>query len=408
MGKFLELAFRNIFRNKRRTVITAVTIIVGMVVIIFVSGILADLEARWRDYLIYSSLGHIQIMASGLKDDDTLQCSIPDVNPIMNKLTKYSEIKNVTGVIDIKGLISNGDDTQVFVGNGVDPETYLRTLPKAAQGIKSGHFFRREDKEGVILAEGLARKLHAKVGESLILAANDRNESLNAVNIKVSAIEPIQDSFANDHLLLINIDNARSLTGYNPNEVSKLILTLSNADDSVRFKDLLTKDFPPASKVEVYSWHSLAGTLNSVIGLFSAIGGIITLILLAMTLIGIMNTVLMSVFERTREIGTIMAIGSSPGQVKLLFICESFCIGLFGVAVGIGAGILINSIVLLLGGLHLPPPPMSNQPLLLDPLILPDRIIIVSILVLIASILAALYPASYATKLRPVDALRAN
>lgn len=408
MFKLAQLAFRNIFRNKRRTIITEISIVIGLIVIIFAGGLLRDMEIGWRDSLIFSDIGHIQILAKGLKDEGGIKDSIKDSRVITEKLNKYSNIKGYTERIDLNGLASTGEDTQMFIGNGIDPDTQLKVLPEAASKITSGRYLKHSDINGAVIGEGLAKKLKVKLGDTLTLATNDKYESFNAVIVTIIGIATIDETFVNDHFIALHIDNARALAGYDPFETSKIILTIDKTDDALNFSKILSRDLRPQNMVEVFSWHELAGMFNQVVALFSSINVILIIILLILTLVGIMNTILMSVFERTREIGTLMAIGSAPRQVHIIFILESLFIGLIGVIIGVALGILINLSIIGLGGLRLPPPPGQISGISLSPLILPWRILSVSLLVLFTSVLGALYPAKHAARQRPVDALRTN
>lgn len=408
MFKLTQLAFRNIFRNKRRTIITETSIVIGLIVIIFASGLLQDMEIGWRDFLIFSDTGHIQILAEGLKDEGGIKDSINDSREITKILNKYPNIKGYTERIDLNGLVSTGEETQMFIGSGINPDTQLKVLPEAASKITSGRYLKGTDIYGAIVGEGLAKKLRVKLGDALTLATNDKYESFNAVNVSIIGIATIDEEFVNNHLLILHIDNARALVSYDRFETSKIVLTIDKTDEALNFSKILSREFQPQDKVEVFSWHELAGMFNQVVALFSSINVILTIILLALTLVGIMNTILMSVFERTREIGTLMAIGSSPRQVHILFISESLFIGLIGVIIGATLGVLINLSIISLGGLHLPPPPGQISGISLSPIILPEKILTVSLLVLLTSVLGALYPAKHAAKQRPVEALRAN
>jgi putative ABC transport system permease protein len=408
MFKLAQLAFRNVFRNKRRTIITEISIVIGLVAIIFAGGLLRDMEIGWRDALIFSDTGHIQIIAEGLKDDSNIKNSIKDSREITGKLKKYPNIKGYTERIELNGLVSNGEDTQMFIGRGIDPNTQLNALPEAAGKITSGRYLEYSDLNGAVIGEGLADKLHVKLNDTLTLATNDKYESFNAVIVTIIGIATIDEGFDNDHFLALHIDNARTLVSYDPFETSKIVLTIDKTEDTLNFSKIISSEFQPHDQVEVFSWHELAGMFNEVVAIFTSINAILIIILLILTLVGIMNTILMSVFERTKEIGTLMAIGSAPRQVHTIFILESLFIGIIGVIIGVILGLLINLSVISLGGLHLPPPPGQISGISLSPIILPGKILSVSLLVLITSILGALYPAKHAAKQRPVDALRTN
>ena len=404
----MQMAFRNVFRNKRRTMITELAIIFGMIVIVFVSGLLKSMEIGWSENLIQSDFGHIQIMAKGLNEDESLKYTIKNSGVIAEQLKSDRNIKAFSPRINVSGLISTGENTEVFIGTGIDPETHLKMLRKATNNVVEGKYFVPGEENGSLLGIGLAGKIHAKIGDMLTLAANDKYGSLNAVDIRVTGILKTGNTFTDDHLVVFHIKNARTLASFDPDEISKFICTIDKTDDTIKVLNSLKKSFTGFDGIEIFSWHDLSSLLNSVVILFSAISNILTLILLFLTLVGVMNTVLMSTFERTREIGTMMAIGSSGKQVTALFIMESAVIGIIGIIAGNIMGIIINTFISAIGGIHLPPPPTQTRGIDLSPLILPGKLLFISLLVLITSVLAAIYPAVHASRQKPVEALRSN
>ncbi len=404
----MQMAFRNVFRNKRRTMITELAIIFGIVVIVFVSGLLKSMEIGWSENLIQSDLGHIQIMAKGLNENESLKYTIKNGAGIAAQLKSDRNIKAFSPRINVSGLVSTGENTEVFIGTGIDPETHLKMLRKATNNIVEGKYISPGDEDGALLGIGLAGKIHAKVGDMLTLAANDKYGSLNAVDIRVTGILKVGDKFTDDHLVVFHIKNARTLVSFDQDEVSKFVCTVYKTDDTIAVMNSLKKSFAGNDGIEIFSWHELSSLLNSVVILFSAISNILTLILLFLTLVGVMNTVLMSTFERTREIGTMMAIGSSGTQVVALFIMESAVIGVIGIIAGNILGIIVNIFISAIGGIHLPPPPTQTRGINLLPLILPGRLLFISGLVLITSVIAAIYPAVHASRQKPVEALRSN
>lgn len=405
----MQIAFRNIFRNKRRTIITDITIVLGMVVLIFASGMLKCMETNWRDNLILSDLGHVQIMAKGLKKEDSLKSSISDSRDLKAILANNNKVKFMADRINVSGLISTGENTAIFFGAGINPRETLDALPKIADSKKmvDGAFLRDNSLEDAVIGQGLAEKLNVKVGDRIMLVTNDKYDAMNSVDIMITGIIKISDQFTNDHIVYFNIDNARILTGFETNEVSRIVVTLNCVEYSIPFYETIKKQLP-SDKVEIFTWHDLSTYLNSIVALWEAINAILIAILLTLTLVSIMNTILMSVFERTREIGTSMALGASRAQIVLIFLFESFFIGILGVVIGVVLGVVINFSISMMGGINLPPPPGETKGVNLEPLILPYRIFFISVLVIIASFLAGLYPANHAAKEKPVDALRAN
>jgi len=406
MLNIFKLAIKNTLRNKRRTVLTTLMIIIGVVVILFSNAFLQSMTHSWKDDLINADLGHFQIMQKGYKENRasfTMDYTIPDASSLAINISKEPGIISATKRVSIGGLISTGNQTSPFFGSGIDVVTAGKTLPNLYNKLIKGKSL-SDQAGGAILGEGLARRLNTKIGDVLMLATYDKYKAMNAVAITVRGIVKIPEDNTNDRLVLTDYKTACSLVSFG-DEATEIVV---RTKDITRTKESMKgiREKYSRKNLEFYEWGELAGQLKQVEGLFMAFSTVVSLIIYTIVLVGLANTILMGVFERTREIGTLMAIGSSRGQIMGIFIAESIWLGVIGIVIGV----LIHVLLLMwLARTGIPmSPPGTDQKIMIYPMFNWGQFVSTGISVIIVSIIAAVYPSRFASRLNPIDAIRSN
>lgn len=404
---FYKIALKNIFRNKRRTLITEIGIITGVIVIIFVGGFLKGMSKDWSDGLINAFLGHIQIIDSkyyeNLKTRPLSRC-MKDSDGIEKILRKNSHVKGVTRRLSFGGLIGTGEKSTTFFGYGADLMTYRDVLPWFDKFAK-GETLRGDDKFGAFIGSGLAKNLGVQNGGSLMIISNTIDGQMNAIEIIVRGILTTGDQNTDDNLVVTTIEAVQSLLDMD-GMASEIVVRLDSRDSV----DIVQKDLTEQMKkyypeLTVFPWLDLSGEFATVTSMFDKIAFIVGILIFFLVAVGIANTMLMSVFERTREIGTVMAIGTEKGQIVKLFAMEGFFIGLVGAVIGVVLGSLITVIVGKIG-IRLPPAPGRTEDTLICPILIYGYVVYAAGIAIVMSILASFYPARMAARLNPVDALR--
>lgn len=401
----LKIAVRNVFRNKRRTSITEMAIIFGAITIILVGGIFEVVVQGLREQTIRTQLGHIQIHAEGYSSkgmSNPWKYVIRE--PIaIGKLTEdIPQIKTLTERVDFSGIISSGEVSTNFIGIGGIPqkESFVSSGLNILQGKNVGEI----TPDGALLGKELAEGLGVKVGDILTLLTNTVYGSFNAVEVVVEGVFQSGSAEYDKRALITTIKKAQSLLDLEG--VTSLIVILDRTEDTdIVSKELIDRFSKAGAAVELSTWKELATYYRQVKGMFDGIFGSVKFIIAIVVILGIANTMIMSVLERTNEIGTVMALGGSRRQVILLFLLEALTIGLIGGTAGIIFGSLVTKVVAIIG-IPVPPPPGQNVEFVIRPLLLSSSIIFAFILLILSSLLSGIYPAYKASKLRPVDALR--
>ena len=400
----LKIAIRNVFRNKRRTFLTEMAIIFGAIAIILVGGIFEFMVQGLREQTIKTQIGHIQIHAKGYSSKGVTspwKYVINDPSRIKKLVEKLPQVKIITERVELSGIVSSGKQSTNFIGIGVVPEkeSYVSSGLSILQGKKVGTL----SPEGALIGKGLAEGLDITVGDTVMLLTNTIYGSFNAVEVVIEGVFQTGSAEYDKRAIIITIDKARKLL--NLNGVTSLIVVLNKTEDTETASKALSNIFLKNKlSLEVVPWFKIATYYKQVKSLFDSIFGTVKIIVAIIVIFGIANTMMMSVLERTKEIGTIMALGGGRKHVMTLFILETLTIGIIGGIAGVIFGVLVTKIVAFIG-IPIPPPPGQSTALLIKPLIIRSSIFYTFFISVFTSLLSGLYPAYKATKLKPVDAL---
>jgi len=418
----LKLALRNIFRHRARSLITISTIVFGCVAIIFIGGFFEDVFVQLGEGYIEAHTGHIQVYREGFNKKgrvEPFKYLINSSKEIISIIRQLPEVDYVTERIQFSGLLNVGDNTISFIGQGVDP-SYEKCLPKEVgedlrkaykEGIKegittlnAGQGLEVQDEYGVILGEGLAASIDAKVNSSVKLITNSVNGSPNSIDMKVRGVFYTSSKSFDDIFLRIPLKTAQKLL--NTASVQALVIKLYHTDDTQEVKNKLQILFRERHlDLEMRTWDELAEFYTQTVDLFKKFYLIIKIIIFMVVVLSIFNTMNMSVMERISEIGTIMAMGSRSSGVILLFLYEGIILGLIG---GLAGDILGCGIVQAVScvGIAMPPSPGTNVGWLSHPMIVPKILLSTLVFSILIGALSAFYPAYRASRLVITDALR--
>jgi len=408
MRYLIRVALRNVFRNRKRTAITLAAVFVGIVVIIFVNGLLAGLHLSFNDQLTKGVLGDLQLQRQGYRDSAEsapLTLDVPLDDSLRAMLDGNDEIEAWSPRIRFGGLVSNGEDSAMFLGMAVDPEKERVVTPKALENVVEGTWLRDDVPNGVVMSEQLAHSLHLKVGDEITILSNTREGSMNGRDFQLLGL--LSSSLPNAPGRLIVMD--RSIVGpmlFMDNSATEIAISLRDPAHAQDVGDALrAKVSPRAIPLSVYGWKDLSPFFVDIMQMQDMVFGIVVAVLFLMVLTGIANTMLMSVFERTREIGTLMALGMRRRSVVMLFLLEALMLGVTGALLGLVVG---GTVVGLLGlhGIPFAAPGTSGAALTVYPVISTTTVLIVVVFAVVCSLVSAFYPAYRASRLEPVAALR--
>lgn len=410
MGNIFKLAVRNLLRYKRRTLLTAALVTLGVVFVLVFTSISGSFRDMMVGQITDSMLGHLQIHRKGYVaaiENLPLNMNIKQkgYQKLEQMLANDQAISAYSPRIKFGGMFSNFTETTNIRLNGVDPDKEFATVPLLAGRITTGE---KAIKKGEILVPDLlAKGMNVKVGDTVVIVATNQNGSVNGKQFRVGGIlESATGPGGRDGY--VHFYDAVELLRMEQPEISEVAIRLKSfgklhvVED--RLKAVVEAEKNQAGKpmFELHSWEQLSPFYN-IVKMLNLMTLFIKVMLIAIVLISIMNVMMMAVFERIREIGTIAAIGTPPATIRALFLVEGLCLGLFGTVVGNAVGTII---VVIVNASHITFSFSRQSGLVLKASVIPADLLVVSLIVVAVSVLASLYPAVKASRMEPIDALR--
>jgi putative ABC transport system permease protein len=414
MTKIMRLALKNLLRHTRRSLLTGLLVAVGVIAVIVFLGLSGSFKQAIVGQITDSVLSHMQVHRKGyMSSIDNLPLDRMLPAKAYLKLTAILEesqgVKAFSPRIKFGAMLSNYAQTTNVRLNGIDPAKEQLTVPLLASRIKdAAHTDTLLKKGEVLLPEVIAKGMQVKTGDTVVLVANNKDGSVNGMTYKVAGVvESLMGPGGRDGYL--HISDAKDLLRMPQMEISEVVIRVENIDAlpavAQAASDTLTpmKNKKGKPMFEVHTWDELSPFYN-VVRMIDMMNLGIKAILIAVVLISILNVMMMSVYERIREVGTLAAMGTPPRRIMGLFVAEGFLLGLASALAGaaIGLGILwvlnITGVEVAFG--------RSGRLFQLAPSVAPTEVASVCLVVLAISILASLQPAAKAARLDPVESLR--
>jgi putative ABC transport system permease protein len=347
------LAWRNVLRNRRRSLVTILIATVGCMSILVACGfalhtyqMLEDSSAR--------EFGHITIGGRDYftRDEEVpMQYGIDDYRQLDERLKNDPHVRRVLPRVALSGLISNGDKSVIFLGTGADIEAEAAVRGPFLQLLDGDYTRPGTELPTVLLGSDLARSLNARPGSGLTLLATTTAGGINAIDVMVAGIITTGWRELDKRLVYTPVTAAQRLL------MSERVSTLSVYLDSLGATPAAYDKFAAGDVAHAYKpWWEQAFYYHSVRGLYDRVFGLLGLIIALLVFFSVANTLAMAVVERTREIGTLRALGALPTEIVAQFLREGALIGAIGATLGT---LLAGAVVLALphAGLEMPPPP---------------------------------------------------
>ena len=350
-----KIAIKNILRNKRRTILTSLSMILGIASLLIFTSFISQQMKGFREGIIREGLGHIQIasdedfFSKGKFDPSAF--TIKNYDSIESGLKSNSEIKNIIPSIGFSAMAAGKEKTitllikaypreKIFFSESHDENINGKVSPSF---LIEGENFSPET-DGIIIGDLAAKILGIKCGEILTIMSILPGGALNAADFTVCGIYKGGDS--GKIYAYIPYESANKIIDFkNP---TSLTIFLSNENKTNETVQAIKNLLPDLS---IKPWNELAEFYTQVNGMYNAFLKVIAAIMVLVTVFVVMNTMSMSVFERMREIGTMRAVGTSRKRIFAMLSIEGFCLGLFGCITGILSGFVFSFIINLLGGI---------------------------------------------------------
>jgi ABC-type lipoprotein release transport system permease subunit len=404
MFQIFKMAFRDLGRNKRRTILSALAVAVGMGLLLLMSGVLVgEMQGALKNTIQLFS-GHLQIRGLNY-DENKISLKWEDLieNPqglADTVKAQYPQIVDATPRLIASGIATRGENSRGVQVIGIDPESQANQVYR--QGLIDGDFLTSDDREGILIGQPLADKLGLAVGEQVNLLVNTSNGDIVEQMFTIRGIYTTNTFGYDESTVFLPLTKAQTITG---------------AEDRASLIFIMLKDREQADSVAaalqspnytVVTWREMNELIVQVEDFSTAYMTIFYLIVLGITATVVSNTLVMSVFERTREIGILAAIGMKGRRILAQFLTEAALIATLGV---IGGLILGGAITYYFGinGLPIDISQMGLTGILIENRIYThltlDNVIYLSGLTYIITLIASFAPARMASRMEPVDAL---
>ncbi|MCM2286369.1 MAG: FtsX-like permease family protein [Desulfobacula sp.] len=406
---WIKLAFRNILKSRRRTFVTLMAVGFGFASIALFQGYIHSIYEGLRASAIHGSgIGHLTLYAKGWEahgksDPEAYMITGPDMEKIMALARENPHVTLASPRLSVSGLVSNGKTSTIFIGAGVVPEhekkikgDFYHYQTVVGSPLNSG------DEAAVEMAEGLAGQLELSPGQDGVVMGATLSGQMNAMDIHINATYNTGIADTNDKFIKLPFSFAQAF--YDTPKADSIVLLLDNWQNTDLVKAELSGRFAANHiDIEFKTWKELSLFYKNVRNMFDMIFLFIFIIVFIIVIMSTTNTMGMAVIERTREIGTLRALGLKRRGISFLFAAEGGLLGLGGCIFGLGLHSLVWAAIRYARPSYTPPGNSSPVPLLVD--FLPQSLALLMVFMTGLALFSAILPARRAARQNVVQSL---
>ena len=406
MGKLLRMAWRNVWRNRRRTLIALVAITLGLVFLMFMDGSIAGFQQAIFGNAVRLQGGNVQVHAPGYREKSKRLPLLPlaDAESVVQAARAEPQVIAASRRINTGGFVSSREATLPVAITGIEPEEEA-PVGLLADNITQGRYLANDDQDLILIGQALADRLKMGVGDRITLVGRATHEQMRRRTMTIVGIYDLRLPEAEKRLAYISLVEAQTLFDL-PGQATEVSISLEHVGQERPVAAALRAALPG---YEVDSWQELNPEMKQSLDIDKQVMNIFGLVVLLIAGVGILNLMLMAVFERTREIGLLAAMGLKRWELLVLFLLEGMLIGLLGALLGGVLGGLVVSIVGKVGIAFSSAAEMGEMMALMGDRLYPrlalNLLLGRAVTVAIIAALASLYPAWRASRREPAEAL---
>lgn len=406
MSLYLRIAWRNVWRHRRRTFLIAIGMGVTMAMLVLYDGLIGGFEQAIYGNAIQLLGGNIQVHAPGYSEKAGRKPLLPldDPEAIVRAAESQPNVVVASKRIVTGGLVTNREGAFAITIVGVETDKEGRITP-VSENILSGRYLLPDDGDVIVIGQGLATAMEIEVGDRITMVGNTTHEQTRQRTMTVIGIYDVGVPSVEKGTIYISLAEAQSLFGLE-GQVTEIVISLKQIGQEPGVMDALNTSVPG---YEVESWVTSIPDLKKTMDMKTGVMSVFGVFMLGIAAIGILNLLMMAVFERTREIGIVGALGLKPREITFLFLLEGILIGLMGAAIGAILGTAINGILGIYGLDYSQFANLTEYTALISgsiyPQLVPLKVLKHAFTVAIIAALAALYPAIEASRREPAEAL---
>jgi putative ABC transport system permease protein len=401
-----KIAFRNILRQRGRTAVSLLMIAGAVVGLVIFIGFSDHILSNMKKVAIDNESGHLQVGTKtfwNLKSESRKKQLIVNPALLAEKISHDPEVESVSGRLSFYGLTSTGETTISAKGIGYDPRREQVFTQKLE--MRSGHGLMPNSDKDVVIGLGLQKKMQVEVGGTITVLGYTFDGVINAMDLNVVGVFVTKNAEIDDNVFMMPI--AATQTLLDTDRVEVLAIRLHDDADLMQARNRIEALILPLdSQIQIKTWYELATLYKQVESFYITQNFLIQAILLSLVFLGILNTIGMSVFERTGEIGTVRALGETYRSVVVQFSIEGLLLGVMGAFLGCLAALAIGTLISSMGfSMDLPG---SSAPFSIRVNHIPSGYLKSMLTVIFGAGIATIFPALRASKMKIVEALRKN
>ncbi len=406
MPYLFSIAIKNLLRSKRRTFLTFLILSVGIMFYLFMDGLIKGYKTQSINNFIQFDTGHIKIRSENFDKEDpyNIENFIDNPSEVLTILSKKPYVKAYTERIQFLAEADNGKDSLPVVVVGVDEENDSKVFNLTNYVIR-GAFVSGE----ALIGENLAKDMNVDVGDSIYITFRNKYGTIDSVEVYISGVLFTADPVVNSSTVFISLNDAKSYLA--TESVTEISIITENYKHDRKFISDLKNDL---KNYKIESWRELVSGIEAAAKQDEVTTYIFVFFILIIAIVGIINTMLMSVYEKVREIGTLKALGMTDREVETVFVLEGLVIGVIGGILGIMLGALVNWYFVKYGIDYTALMGKENENIMASLRlvgIVKSRWDIASfvyafLISVITSTLASYYPAKKTSQMQPAEALR--
>jgi len=400
-----SVAWRNIWRNKVRSLVVIFAVAIGLYAGIWASAFMRGMMNQRIDKVIKTELSNIQVHNPEFRKTNEFANFIADAESLTNQITSIEHVKGASNRIVIQSMVASAETASGVIIMGVDP-VKEQMVTNLYTKIIDGAYFEGIKRNPVVIGKKLAEKLNVKLRSKIVITVQDLNNNITSGAFRIAGIYTTNNNLYDEGHVFVRYSDLHTLSGLPEGAGHEIAISIDDNDLLPAIQESIINLAP---NLEVLNWKELSPEMSYLTETMDMFMYIFIVIILLALLFGIINTMLMVVMERTKEIGMLMAIGMQKFKIFRMIVVESILLTLAGAVIGIITGAIVAKI-------------RSNHPidlsmwakgyealgydafvyLSLDPVLLVN----VTVMVVFTGIIAALYPAYKALRNDPADALR--
>jgi len=406
MTKLLRMAWRNVWRNKRRTLIALIAIALGLVFLTFMDGAIAGFQQAIFGNAVRLSGGNLQVHAPGYREKSKRLplLLVADAASVVQAARVQSQVIAASCRINTGGFLSSREATMPVVITGIEPEKEA-PVGLLASNIAQGRYLADDDQDSILIGQAMAARLKVGVGDRISLLGRATHEQMRRRTMTVVGVYDLGLPEVEKRMAYVSLAEAQMLFDLR-DRATEVVIALENVGQEGAVAAELQAALP---QYQVASWQELNPEMKQSLDVDKQVMNAFGLVVLLIAGVGILNLLLMAVFERTREIGLLAAMGLKQWEILVLFLLEGVLIGLLGALLGCTLGGLVVSAVGRVGIELSVASEMGEMMALLGDRLYPrlqaDLLIGRALTVALIAALASLYPAWQASKREPAESL---